>query len=423
MAIGSYVTSTMGMHAQSHALEQISSNIANVNTVGYKKVDARFETQMSKYNEIGTDSHYFTAGNVDRRMVDIAGILDTTNSIYDLGISGRGFFVVQGDNNTYYTRAGDFQATAVTPAGYKPQQITYYKPTNGSGVITQSKPASYFVNASGCYVMGWNYNADSEAFSSSLEPVVISPNEYTPGHLTTTMSFKGNIPADATESQLLKFGVYDNDYTMHNMTMRWTKTDNTNTWNVEIGLDGGASVTSGTIEVQFDENARMIKPAAATTIAVDWGNGSAGNISLDLSHFTQYATHLQGSVLSQDGKGFGSLVSTSWDAQGVLNAVYSNGASIPVCKVAVAQVQVPNMMEAVSGNMFEYSENAGNLEIVDLQATRTETTVEGGKLEGSNVSLEEEFTNMVTTQRAYSSSVNAFTTVNEMVQEAISILT
>ena len=81
------------------------------------------------------------------------------------------------------------------------------------------------------------------------------------------------------------------------------------------------------------------------------------------------------------------------------------------------------MMEAVSGNMFEYSENAGNLEVVDLQATRTETTVEGGKLENSNVSLEEEFTNMVTTQRAYSSSVNAFTTVNEMVQEAISILT
>ena len=93
MAIGNYVTSTMGMHAQAHALEQISSNIANVNTVGYKKVNARFETQMSIYNEIGTDSHSFTAGNVDRRMVDIAGVLSTTNSVYDLGISGRGFLM------------------------------------------------------------------------------------------------------------------------------------------------------------------------------------------------------------------------------------------------------------------------------------------------------------------------------------------
>ena len=61
MALGTFVTSTMGMHSQSHALEQISANIANVNTVGYKKVETRFETQMTKFNEIGTDSHLFSA--------------------------------------------------------------------------------------------------------------------------------------------------------------------------------------------------------------------------------------------------------------------------------------------------------------------------------------------------------------------------
>ena len=114
MALGTFVTSTMGMHSQSHALEQISANIANVNTVGYKKVETRFETQMTKFNEIGTDSHLFSAGVVDRRMVDVAGVLNTTNSIYDLGISGQGFFIVEGQNQTLYSRAGDFQATAVT---------------------------------------------------------------------------------------------------------------------------------------------------------------------------------------------------------------------------------------------------------------------------------------------------------------------
>ena len=126
---------------------------------------------------------------------------------------------------------------------------------------------------------------------------------------------------------------------------------------------------------------------------------------------------------TQDGKGFGTLTSVKWDENGVLNATYSNGTSIPVCKVAVAHIQVPNMMEAVSGNMFAYTQNAGNLEIVDLQETRTETTVQGGMTETSNVALEEEFTNMIVTQRAYSSNVKTFTTVNEMTQEAISILT
>ena len=141
------------------------------------------------------------------------------------------------------------------------------------------------------------------------------------------------------------------------------------------------------------------------------------------NNFTQFSNTLNGEVLSQDGKGFGVLTSVAWDENGVLNATYSNGSNIPVCKVAVAHVQVPNMMEAVSGNMFAYNQKAGNLEVIDLQNTRTETTVQGGKTEASNVSLEEEFTNMIVSQRAYSSNVKTFTTVNEMTQEAINILT
>ncbi len=420
MALGTFVTSTMGMHSQSHALEQISANIANVNTVGYKKVETRFETQMTKFNEIGTDSHLFSAGVVDRRMVDVAGVLNTTNSIYDLGISGQGFFIVEGQNQTLYSRAGDFQATAVTPQGYKPQTVTYYKPTE-SGVVTQSSPASYFTNAAGYYVMGWNYNNDNEAFSSTLEPVIISPMEYYPGHKTTQMSFKGNINAAATETQLLKFPIYDNDFTQHNMMMKWEPQNDANTWLVTIDIDG-ASVGSEPIQVTFDSNAKLTSPVPSTDLQITWEDGTAGTVTLDMRHFTQYANTLNGEVLSQDGKGFGSLVSTAWDENGVLNATYSNGSSIPVCKVALAQVQVPNMMEAVSGNMFAYNENAGNLEVVDLQNTLTETTVQGGKIESSNVTLEEEFTNMIVTQRAYSSNVQTFTTANEMTQEAINIL-
>lgn len=420
MALGTFVTSTMGMHSQSHALEQISANIANVNTVGYKKVETRFETQMTKFNEIGTDSHLFSAGVVDRRMVDVAGVLNTTNSIYDLGISGQGFFIVEGQNQTLYSRAGDFQATAVTPQGYKPQTVTYYRPTE-SGVVTQSSPASYFTNASGYYVMGWNYNNDNEAFSSTLEPVIISPMEYYPGHKTTQMSFKGNINAAATETQLLKFPIYDNDFTQHNMMMKWEPQNDANTWLVTIDIDG-ASVGSEPIQVTFDSNAKLTSPVPSTDLQITWEDGTAGTVTLDMRHFTQYANTLNGEVLSQDGKGFGSLVSTAWDENGVLNATYSNGSSVPVCKVALAQVQVPNMMEAVSGNMFAYNENAGNLEIVDLQNTLTETTIQGGKIESSNVTLEEEFTNMIVTQRAYSSNVQTFTTANEMTQEAINIL-
>lgn len=237
------------------------------------------------------------------------------------------------------------------------------------------------------------------------------------------MAVKGNIPADATDTQMLKFGVYDTDFKQHGLVTKWSRVENTNSWSVELSLQDGGAVTSGPIEVQFDEMARMIKPTDSVSVSVDWGNGRTGEIALDLTKMTQYASALNGTVYDQSGKGFGALTGTSWTNEGVLIASYSNGASLPVCKIAVAQVQVPNSMEAVSGTMFAYTPEAGNLEIVDLQETLTETTISGGILESANVSLEEEFTDLVTCQRAYSGSVNAFTTTNEMTQEAIRILT
>ena len=420
MALATFVTSTMGIHAQSHALEQISENIANVNTTGYKKVETRFETQLTRFNDTGTDSHLFSAGVQDRRMIDVAGVLNTTNSVYDLGISGQGFFIVNGDTETLYSRAGNFQPSAITPQGYSAKTITYQRPDQNGNVL-QSSPASYLINDAGYYVMGWNYNTEKEAFSSDLEPVIISPMEYYPGQETTQMSFKGNINASETETQLLKFTIYDNAFKAHTMTMKWTAQNEPNTWLVAVDIDG-AAINSEPVKVKFDKNGKLTEPLPTSELQVSWQNGNTGTIRLDMRHFTQYATSLSGEVLSQDGKGFGTLTGSAWDENGILNATYSNGIQIPVCKVALARVPVPNMMEAVSGNMFTYNENAGDLEIVDLQNSATQTTIQGGTIETSNVSLEEEFTNLIITQRAYSGNVQTFTATNEMTQEAINIL-
>ncbi len=420
MALSTFITSVTGMQAQSYALDQISQNVANVNTTGYKKVETLFETQMTSYSEMASGDHFFSSGVVSRQMIDIAGVLNTTNSLYDLGISGEGFFVLERADQTLYSRAGDFQATYTTPTGYTAQEITYYSPTD-CGVTTQSVPATYFSNSSGYYVMGWNYNDATGEYSSSLEPVIISPMEYYPGKATTEMSFKGNIDASATETQMLSFPIYDNNYSQKDMYMNWEPQDTENTWLVTIQIEG-ATVTSGQIEVSFDENGNLISPVPSTDISLTWDEGGGTSVNLDLSNFTQYAYNLSGEVLSQDGSGFGSLTGRSWDDNGVLSATYSNGVTIPVCKVALAQVTVPNNMVAVSDNMFAYSSDAGTLEIVDLQSSATSTTIEGGTLEASNVVLEDELANMIVTQRAYSSNAQSFTTANEMMEEAISII-
>lgn len=421
MTLGNFVTSTMGMLSQSHALGQISSNIANVNTVGYKKVETLFQTQMTQYKDKGTDNHLFSAGTVDRRMVDIAGLTTTTSSIYDLAISGRGFFVVEKDGQQLYSRAGDFMGTAIPPAGYSSNPINFYEP-QGAGVVTQDASANYLMNASGLYVMGWNAHPETGAFSSSLEPVIISPPKYYPGAVTTKMELKGNIASNATEVQKLSFPVYDHQYNAQSMVMLWEPAANANTWDLNVSIEG-ATVTTTPSEIRFNNDAQLVEPQPGVTVQVQWADGTSSTIAVDLTHMTQYSTALLGEVKSQDGKAFGELVSRSWDSNGVLKAYYTNGSVTNVCKVAVAQVQVPNMMEAVSGNMFAYNAKAGELDIVDLEETPGRSTeVLGGTLEGSNVLLEDEFTRMIITQRAYSGNVKSFTTGNEMMQEAISIL-
>ena len=423
MTLGVFVTSTQGMLSQSHAMEQISANVANVNTVGYKKVRTLFSTQMTQNSQMNND-HLFSAGTVDQRFVAVAGALTSTNSVYDLSISGKGFFVVEKDGQQLYTRAGDFLGTAVPPEGYDAPEIEYYQPTNNAGVTTQKPSPNYLINSSGLYVMGWNVNPLTGEYSSSLEPVNISPPEYYPGHATSQMVLKGNIPADATTTQKQSFPVYDNDFNSHSMVMHWEPVEgDANAWNLTFNVEG-ATVTSPPAQIRFNENAQLVSPYPSVSMQIQWEGGGTSTVTVDISKMTQYATELNGEVLSQDGKPYGELVSRSWDSNGVLTAYYGNGSKLNVCKVAIAQVQVPNMMEAVSGNMFAYNTQAGDLEIVDLEETPDQrmTQVAGGSLEGSNVRLEDEFTNMIITQRAYSGSTNAFTTNNEMLQEAISIL-
>lgn len=422
MTLGVFTTSIMGMNAQAHAMGQISTNVANVNTVGYKRAETLFETKMSIYSHASQDKNSYSAGVVDRRQIDVAGQLSETGSIYNLALNGQGFFIVDNGRDTYYSRAGDFMTTAVAPRGAEPQQVEVYQP-QGNGVLTKSASAAYLINSSGFYVQGWNADINGN-FSNTLKPVIVSPSEYYPGHETTVMQLKANINATAMdEQQVISFPVYDSSYVAKSARMMFDHVPNADTWDVKMNIEGAAFVELNPPQVRFNEGAKMTSPEdKKITATVTWEDGKTSTFTMDVANVTQYAAVTQGSVLSQDGYPYGNFTDFVWDANGVLSANYDNGKRVAVCKVAVAQVQVPNNMEAISGNMFVYSRDCGNLSVVDLEETDASVQVSGGWLEKSNVALEDEFSKMIITQRAYSSNTQTFTTINEMTQEAISIL-
>jgi len=147
---GSLYSGVSGLKAQSTAIGTISDNISNANTTGYKGTNAQFETLVT--NALGRTS--YTPGGVLPRPIqgiDRQGLLQASSSTTDVGIAGRGFFLVSNQLSSTgtlsssasraFTRAGSFQidkqGNMVNTAGYYLLGV----PTDTKGNPTTSNPA------------------------------------------------------------------------------------------------------------------------------------------------------------------------------------------------------------------------------------------------------------------------------------------
>src|SRR3546814_499793 len=90
---GAMFSGVSGLNANSQALGAIADNITNVNTIGYKATEVRFQTLVTA--QAGLNN--YAPGGVQQRpfsAVDVQGLFQSSTNATDLGISGDGFFVV-----------------------------------------------------------------------------------------------------------------------------------------------------------------------------------------------------------------------------------------------------------------------------------------------------------------------------------------
>ena len=122
----SFNTSLSGINAANSDLNVTANNIANVNTTGYKESRAEFADLFS-YTTYGLSRNAIGAGvkvsNVAQQFSQ--GNIDPTGRSLDFAVDGEGFFTVNKNGNTLYTRAGNFQTDnqgyVVTPDGARLQ--------------------------------------------------------------------------------------------------------------------------------------------------------------------------------------------------------------------------------------------------------------------------------------------------------------
>jgi flagellar hook protein FlgE len=121
-----------------------------------------------------------------------------------------------------------------------------------------------------------------------------------------------------------------------------------------------------------------------------------------------------------NGTAFGNLSEIKIDDKGFVTAIFDNGVMRKIAQVALATFPSPDSLTEVSGNAYRVSQGSGTFNL-KTAGTGGSGFIRSGQLEASSVDLSEEFTGLITTQRAYSASSKIITTADEMLAELINI--
>ncbi|MCP4394773.1 MAG: flagellar hook-basal body complex protein [Alphaproteobacteria bacterium] len=400
---GTFTNARTAMDAQSQCLGQISTNLANINTTGYKRSDTTFKSILSG-NTQTTDN--MGVMPVNRRLINDQGLPIETGNGNDLAILGKGFFMVNqspsGTGAEYFTRDGSFvQQTAITSSG----------------------SSKYLTTSEGLYVMGWNADING-SFSSSLEPIRLDGFDEIDGQATTSAQILANIDANPDSTQHLHVPVFDEEFNSHTLNMNWDKISDANDWNLTFDItDGAVTAPAAGQQVIFDQKGTLLTPEnGILEIEVSWDDGGTSNIEVDMAKVTQLGGDTNISSVTQNGYPAGKLKKTHFNEDGVLIGTYDNSKILPISKVAIADFVAPENLSPVTGNLYRATNAVGDMNILSIGETNAQSiSLSPMTLEGANVEMADEFTKMIVTQKAYSSAATVFKTGDEMFQEATSM--
>jgi flagellar hook protein FlgE len=432
---GAMNTAISGLDAQSAAFGNISDNVANSQTTGYKEVNTNFVDYLTTSTAAENDPGAVVAQ--PQYANNVQGTITQVNNPLGLAIAGQGFFAVseqtgQVDNvptfnpQQFYTRAGDFQL-------------------NQTG---------YMVNSAGEYLNGWTIDqATGIVNQNSLAPIQVTQTVYNPV-ATSNVILSANLPATpasgtatATSPISSDIDVYDALGTQHVVTLNWVQ-NAADDWVVSVSApDAVGGPALGSAEVQFGALSTNPVPegtigqitnttgtvttagyaagtAAEMTFTADFGSG-AQTINLNLGDYggtsgiTQYAgTQYNLEGLTQDGVPPGSYSGVTTQANGNIVVNYNNGQTRTIGQVPIITFNSPDALQRQDGQSFTATQGSGT-PLAEQASTNGAGNLVTGSVESSNVDIATEFSKLIVAQQAYSANAKMVTTAQAMLQTTI----
>jgi flagellar hook protein FlgE len=417
-----------GLRSNSDALSVTGDNIANVNTVGFKRSRGVFEDVLGR--SIATLDATQGAG-AGSRLAHVEqqwnqGALVTTDTPTDLAISGEGFFVVQGNlqgaESRYYTRAGQFhvdnQGHMVTPDGMRLQGYTAAPDGTMGSTIGDLLVTPGTVPASATTEISLAANLDSNS--------VVLPT-FDPTNTAGTSNFSNNVTA------------YDSLGNAHELTLFYHK-NASNSWDWHAMVDGGeltggvagtpTEVANGTLtfttdgaldtETSAGSSWDFVDATPAQQIAFDFGTSITTDAGKGLDGTTQFASPNATVGLKQNGYAAGSVAGISIGQDGVITGVFSNGQQRALGQVVTADFANVNGLDRTGQGMWIATQASGEA-LIGAADTGGRGPVVAGTLEQANVDLGTEFVNLIAYQRGFQANARVITTSDDMYGELVNI--
>lgn len=420
---GSFYSGLSGLSTHSTALNVVGSNLANINTVGYKASSISFQSLLAGAGSVNGAGNPMQVGlgslpnSIDPSFAQ--GSIQTTNEITNMAIQGRGFFVLDNAGTKLYSRAGNF---------------TF----NSEG---------YLVNPLGANVLGWStldatgtgIDASGEIGSIKIDQGITDPPE-----ASQLMRFVANLDSasEVGDTYQTSIQIFDSLGDAHTVTVEFTNTA-PGAWNYQIATeDAGAAITGGGNAtgggtIAFDSDG-VLTSVDGTTPPVDvafgitgWTNGASDSAltwdlvspdsgTVDTTYLTGYSSPSTTSTSYQDGWSVGQIRSILVNTDGVVSGLFSNGRSRPLGQVALATFNNDKGLVSIGENMWASSDGSG-IPTVGSAGDGGRGSIVGNSLELSNVDIAEEFTKMIVYQRGYQANSRIITTTDSLIQEALNI--
>jgi flagellar hook protein FlgE len=416
MAVGSFSAGLSGLNANGAYLSVIGNNLANINTVGFKSSSVTFQDLVSQ--TVGGSSANpmqvglgVTTGAISP--VFSQGAIENTREATNVAIQGNGFFVVRGSGGNSYTRAGNFTFNSdgklVTPDGQFVQGYTQVNATTGA-IITTGQPGD----------------------------ITVPPGVLRAPQATSSFRTQSNLSSAAVAGDTFTAAVqvYDSLGAPHVATITYTKQAAAGTWNYAVTVPG-ADITGGTTgtpfsvatgSVAFNAAGVMTTPAADVTITTPtWKNGAAASsLNWDLVDangtpaLTGYVASSSTSSITQNGSAPGMIDNISITSDGTIMATFGAGQTVPIAQLSLATFNNPKGLLKLGSSRYGESQAAG-IANIGVAGAGGRGTLIGSALEGSNVDIAQEFTNMILAQRGYQANSKTITVSDELLVETLAL--